>query len=77
MDGYKKERESGPVIPLEQRCVRPGLWRIEGWDVERYHWQGHGWRWRIKGSTDVPAPGVQRRTLAEIREWIRERREEG
>lgn len=69
--------EHGPVLPLEQRCLRPGLWLIEGWEAERYHWTGHGWWWRIRGSADRPAPGVARRSLSEIREWIREQKRGG
>jgi hypothetical protein len=65
-------RESGPVMPLEQRCVEPGHWLIEGYDVKRvkYGWP-QGWWWRIALPGGVLAE-VQRRTLGEIREWIRE-----
>lgn len=63
--------EHGPVMPLEQKCVRPGEWLIEGYTVRHVKYaRPHGWWWRIAGP--APVPGVQRRTLAEIRDWIRD-----
>jgi hypothetical protein len=62
-------RERGPVQPLEERCVKPGHWVIEGYDVFRIRGTGDR-RWQIEG----PAPRVGRRTLDEIRDWIRDHR---
>lgn len=58
--------DSGPVDPLEQRCVKPGHWVIEGYTVKR-----HGTRWRILAPVSYR---VYAHTLAEARDWIREHR---
>jgi hypothetical protein len=60
-------RDSGPVEPLEERCERPGHWVIEGRDVRRVRGTGDR-RWQIDG----PGRKVGRRTLDEIRDWIRD-----
>lgn len=63
-------REQGKVMPLEQRCLYPGRWIIEGYGVYQrkgrraVNWQSE---WHVIGH-----PGVIRRTLPEIRDWIRE-----
>jgi hypothetical protein len=64
--------ESRPVLPLEQRCVRPGYWVIEGWDVRRQAVSNpyYGY-WAARR----PGEDFQRRTLALIREEIRNRME--
>ncbi len=70
-------RYSGPVMPLEQRCVRPGLWLIEGYTVMRVqHGGGNGHmpsivRWEVRGTPGRPA-GSSFEKLGEAREWIRE-----
>lgn len=61
-------RDSGPVEPLEERCERPGRWVIEGRDVRKLPAAAPGRRWQIIG----PHPRVARRTLGEIRDWIRD-----
>lgn len=50
--------EIGPE-DLEQRCVFPGRWQVEGWTVTR---QVGGRRWVIECE-----PPVTARTLAEAR----------
>lgn len=58
------------ALPLEQKCIKPGLWLIEGHEVERYPAGTLGRWWRIK---DVPpGPGRDHRTLTQARDWIRE-----
>lgn len=60
-------RDSGPVVGLEQACVRPGHWLIEGYDVMRMTHNSPRRRWEImrfgKWVHEVP-------TLAEARDWI-------
>lgn len=51
------------VAGLEQRCFRPGRWRIEGWSVVR----GRG-GWTLTRWPDDPVVVVT--TLREAREWI-------
>lgn len=61
--------EHGPVTPLEQRCVEPGRWLIEGWEVRRH------------GSARRPSIWIAERdgerfsrtNLAAVREEIRSR----
>lgn len=55
--------ELSGVAGLEQRCLAPGCWRIEGWAVSR----GAG-GWTLRWFTDEPVVVV--RTLREAREWI-------
>jgi hypothetical protein len=62
----RRGSDSGPVMGLEQRCVEPGYWRIEGYDVYRVT----QFLWRIVYfKEEVALCG----TLRECREWIRER----
>lgn len=60
-------RDSGPVSPLEQRCVRPGHWVIEGYDVMRRSNVRPDSTWWVIGKLEFS-------TLAEARDWIREER---
>jgi hypothetical protein len=58
--------ERGPLMPLEQRCVQPGYWLIEGHEVRRL---GPGaWTVRDPGNYEFTA-----RTLPIARALIRER----
>ena len=53
--------------PLEQACLRAGLWLIEGHTVERYR---YGWIvWDPAHRHQV----ARVRTLGEARDWLRER----
>lgn len=67
------------ALGLEQRCVRPGLWVIEGYTVMRVRHGGgsgrHGSivRWQVKGESGRSA-GAEFRTLGEVREWIKDNR---
>lgn len=54
---------------LEQSCVRPGHWRIEGWDVRRVDRT-----WIAARFADEPA--IVRPTLHAIREEIADRIEQ-
>jgi hypothetical protein len=68
-------RDSGPVAPLEQRCVRPGLWIIEGYEVKRHPRRGpkEGLSpnyWAISEGGFLVA-SMDR--LDDAREWIRRR----
>ena len=72
--------EHGPVTPLEQRCVRPGVWLIEGYRVRRIKYVRGGSRplgtwWRVTQPDGKLAD--PRRTLNEVREWIRCQIEQG
>lgn len=49
-------------MDLEQRCVRPGLWEIEGCTVERI---GRTWR-----TTTADGNVHVTRTWRDAREWI-------
>lgn len=51
------------VAHLEQVCIAPGHWHIEGRDVRR---TPHGWT--VTRFADEPNTTV--RTLREAREWI-------
>jgi hypothetical protein len=66
-------RERGPVVPLEQRCIEPGHWVIEGRHV-RANYQGRSRK--ILGWDVETLPGEVGQspfaTLASVREWIRE-----
>lgn len=65
--------EHGPAQPLEQRCVRPGHWVIEGYDVQRFTGRrARSWHteWHAAWSPGEE-PHVER-TLDGAREWIRE-----
>lgn len=61
------------ALGLEQRCVRPGQWVIEGYTVTRTIGRGVNtgkrlvW-WTI---TEPKGVGVTRNTLDKVREWIR------
>ena len=65
-------RDSGPVRPLEQRCVHRGAhWLIEGRDVLAVFWGRSRtvecWTWHEPDGTPMRAG-----TLAEAREKIRD-----
>jgi hypothetical protein len=53
---------------LEERCIRPGLWGIEGYYVVRVATE----RWAIRNQTDgVDGKNVTtKRTLTGCRHWI-------
>jgi hypothetical protein len=59
-------RDTGPLNPLEQQCLEPGHWLIEGWDVLRVYSRGYGVQWVALRSGEQFA----RRTLADIRARI-------
>jgi hypothetical protein len=56
------------ALGLEQKCVKPGRWLIEGYNVVRRGTSGHTW-WLISRDGTALA---NRDTLTEAREWIRE-----
>lgn len=60
--------EHGPVIPLEQRCIRPGHWLIEGHDVKLTGGRHGSWTVTFAG-----VPLAQVLYLDDAREWIRGR----
>lgn len=49
--------DSGPVMPLEQRCVKPGHWVIEGYDVHRTN---TGWNIYFTVSSALGKPPCRR-----------------
>ena len=60
--------DSGPLIPLEQKKIQAGWWRVEGYDVIHKAWPTRaGWTIRFCGE-DV----WYTNTLAEAKEWIRD-----
>jgi hypothetical protein len=59
-------------MPLEQRCVRPGRWVIEGWDVRKEAKHPHYGYWVARRFGEV----FEQRTLAGVREEVRERRDD-
>jgi hypothetical protein len=62
--------EHPEALGLEQHCVEPGHWRIEGYEVIREYG-----RWFIRPiGTRQYHDSV--RTLAKARDWIREQRHE-
>jgi hypothetical protein len=66
-------RESGYVNPLEQSCIGPGHWYIEGYRViRRTGLRARKWssEWHITFNRDDEP--VIRRTLGEARDWIRD-----
>lgn len=71
-------RESGPVLPLEQRCDGPGRWMIEGRWVRAFYSE----RSRSRDSRNIIGwyceghvmPFVR---LNDVREWIRQEIESG
>lgn len=62
---------------LEERCVRPGLWVIEGFQVERMDgWVKKPWRIRVdNGDGEGWQYWGSRPTLTECRELIADRLE--
>jgi hypothetical protein len=68
-------REHGPVMPLEQACLYPGRWNIEGYKVIRRtgrsarKWPSEWWITFSAGDEPVIV-----RTLPEVRDWIRGQR---
>ena len=53
-------------LDLEQSCVAPGHWRIEGWTVRRTQTG-----WTVAQFDNEPSPAAKRfRTLRDAREWI-------
>jgi hypothetical protein len=60
--------EHGPVARLEQRCVRPGKWLIEGWNAHRVQdamdSRNHWWTAEKFGES------FTRHNLSDIREEI-------
>jgi hypothetical protein len=65
--------DSGPVAQLEQRCVEPGHWLIEGRHV-RAVYQGRSRKvlsWTVGVFDDEVSPAPFG-TLNEARDWIRD-----
>ena len=60
--------EHAEALPLEQSCIHPGLWLIEGYRVERIRISGQRVRWNV-GEIGRPVANVA--TLAAARELIR------
>jgi hypothetical protein len=56
--------DSGPELGLEQNCIEPGHWLIEGYDVQRVG--RNGWNTYRFGPERVHWT----RTLQQAREWI-------
>lgn len=52
------------VAALEQKCLKPGLWRIQGHTVQRHH--SSKWWFIVTGNP----PEHAFCTLRECREWI-------
>jgi hypothetical protein len=69
--------EHPEALGLEQRCIRPGEWMIEGYRVERVgyrSWHKNCIDWLIFAVGDDSNPVHMTKTLARAREWIREQR---
>jgi hypothetical protein len=60
-------------LDLERCCVRPGFWRIEGYEVFRIGAARSGLRWSVRRSGKVAHTA---RTLREARVWIAEQIEQ-
>lgn len=63
-------------MPLEQKCIEPGHWHIEGYCVYKYGIAEKQWRVKREGcmgdKTDNPEElGLWYRTLAKVRLSIR------
>ena len=52
-------------VELDQKCVRPGLWHIDNYIVEKRHTNN----WIIREYDDGPIMFICRR-LSDAREWI-------
>lgn len=68
--------EHAEALGLEQRCIEPGHWLIEGRRVKRVvvsnggRRNGHRIEWRVTDySADIPILAMTD-TLREAREWI-------
>lgn len=59
--------EHSEALGLEQRCVKPGHWLIEGYDVRREHGNWRVYRFEVHLLDSF-------RTLKEAREWIAKQR---
>lgn len=69
-------RDSGPVTPLEQKCIEPGHWRIEGRDV-RAVFQDRSrdaLSWNVTG-LDGEKPPNPFLYLSDVRDWIRDQKQ--
>jgi len=64
--------DSGPVLGLEQRCIRPGRWLIEGYTVVRHGTASRPLHWTVY---DGPSMAARVDKLATAREWIADERE--
>jgi hypothetical protein len=60
------------MLPLEESCLQPGHWLIEGHDVKRVRMSGQRTRWNIYFV--VAEPIAVTSTLAEARTFIRNER---
>lgn len=68
--------EHAEALGLEQKCVRPGLWHIEGYTVRR---MGRGLWYTYREFTGRRAAAglgtlISTTTLREAREWIWDQR---
>jgi len=59
-------------MPLEQKCVRPGEWLIEGYTVQHVRVMRGVVHWVVKGFPGHPG-GAAFGKLSEARDWIRDR----
>lgn len=60
------------ALGLEQRCLCPGRWLIEGLDVKQCKGR-RAVRWPSEWHIVRPGQGdIILRTLAEVREWIKD-----
>lgn len=63
--------ENPEALPLEQKCLYPGRWLIEGYDVKRRTGR-RAVKWPSEWHIVRPGqPDIIRRTLGEIRDLIR------
>lgn len=65
-------RDSGPVQPLEQKCIEPGHWLIEGRHVRAVYFgrsrNVQCWSVMAFEGEDIPPPFIY---LSDARDWIR------
>jgi len=62
--------EHAEALGLEQKCLKPGYWVIEGHIVWRLTWKRGGTYWYIL-SIDATRVVYVTKTLEQARDWIR------